>query len=173
MFEKFTKAARDTVTTAMAEATATHSPDVGPRHLLLGILTAGATPAREVLEGVGLDAAAVRADIRRDIELGESDAEALRSIGIDLDAVRANLGEPLEPSHTGRAKRPSFGRDAKKALELSLREAVLRKDRAITAEHLLLGILRGGEARTARLIAEHISARELRDALIGSMGNAA
>jgi hypothetical protein len=39
-----------------------------------------------------------------------------------------------------------FGPDAKKALELSLREALRLKDRHIGTEHLLLGLLRGGDS---------------------------
>jgi len=38
-----------------------------------------------------------------------------------------------------------FGRDAKKALELSLREALRLGDGCIGTEHVLLGLLRGGD----------------------------
>lgn len=179
MFEKFTKSARGAVSTAMEEAIAARSTQVDPRHLVLGILGGDETTARTVLEDAGLDAAAVRADLRGDgpageMELGAEDAEALKLIGIDLDAVRESLGHALDPRPAGRrGGRPSFGRDAKKVLELALREAVYRRDGAITAEHLLMGVLRGGESRTLRLIEQRVPARELRHRLEDSMGEAA
>ncbi|EST38166.1 hypothetical protein N566_08905, partial [Streptomycetaceae bacterium MP113-05] len=116
----------------------------------------------------------VRALVVRDTDtLGPGDAEALRTLGIDLDVRRrtdAAFGEgaldrPSEPDG-GRPRRGFvFGRDrsarpagrirftprAKKALELSLREALAVKDRHIGVEHVLLGLLRSDDRLTREL----------------------
>ncbi|WP_439646590.1 Clp protease N-terminal domain-containing protein [Streptacidiphilus jiangxiensis] len=47
-----------------------------------------------------------------------------------------------------------FTPDAKKALELSLREALAAKSREILPEHLLLGLI-SGDVPAARLLADH------------------
>ena len=41
--------------------------------------------------------------------------------------------------------RPRFARDTKKALELSLREAIRLRHNYIGTEHLILGLVRGGD----------------------------
>ncbi|WP_348537720.1 Clp protease N-terminal domain-containing protein, partial [Nocardia brasiliensis] len=45
-----------------------------------------------------------------------------------------------------------FTKDAKKVLELSLREALARKDKSIESGHVLLGILRAPNPTTERLL---------------------
>ncbi len=57
-----------------------------------------------------------------------------------------------------------FTPGAKKALELSLREAIAAGDREIGAEHVLLGVLREGGAETL-LRAVGAEPAMLRDAL--------
>jgi hypothetical protein len=47
-----------------------------------------------------------------------------------------------------------FGRDAKKALELSLREALRLGDGWIGTEHVLLGLLRGGDTVAVGMLTE-------------------
>jgi ATP-dependent Clp protease ATP-binding subunit ClpC len=77
-------------------------------------------------------------------------ARALRSVGIDADGLRAMLQPTIvddgEPGAKG-----GFTRYAREVLEGSLREAVERGDGFISADHLLLSLLRnpgGGAART-------------------------
>ncbi len=54
--------------------------------------------------------------------------------------IDRNLGGALP------AKRlPRFGRGSKKALELALREAIALRHNYIGTEHLLLGLVRGGD----------------------------
>jgi ATP-dependent Clp protease ATP-binding subunit ClpA len=57
-----------------------------------------------------------------------------------------------------------FTARAKKALELSLREAINLSQRDLRAEHLVLGLLREGDGVAARILAErgvtHAAARE-------------
>lgn len=80
------------------------------------------------------------------------DADALAALGIDLDAIRARADEVFGPGsldvptpserRRARAVRGRLTPDAKKVLELALREAVRLHDREITSAHLLLGVLR-------------------------------
>jgi ATP-dependent Clp protease ATP-binding subunit ClpA len=88
------------------------------------------------------------------------DADALATIGIDLDEVRSRVEEAfgpgaLERTRAGRRRfcraRP-FAPFAKRALELSLREALCRGDRYIGSEHVLLGLLRAGEGPAVKLL---------------------
>ena len=58
-------------------------------------------------------------------------------------------------------------------LELSLREALAHKDSVIGCEHLMLGILRGGDKLTEILIAEHVHTSQLRNAIVGLLDEAA
>ncbi|MBI4940698.1 MAG: hypothetical protein HY830_08125, partial [Actinobacteria bacterium] len=57
------------------------------------------------------------------------------------------------PGGAARGPIPS-GRDAKKALELSLREALRLGDGWIGTEHVLLGLLRDGDTVAAGMLAE-------------------
>ncbi|HET6635890.1 MAG TPA: Clp protease N-terminal domain-containing protein, partial [Streptomyces sp.] len=63
---------------------------------------------------------------------------------------------------------------AKKALELSLREAVARKDRHIGVEHVVLGLLRSDDSLT-RAMWERLDVRpsEARDEVLASLRRAA
>ena len=126
------------MTAAYAEA----DGQVGAEQLLIGI---AATPgrAREVLARHGATPDALRAAAR------PIDPEALAALGIDLDEIRrraeASFGPGALERGRRRGRRTRFTPEAKKALELSLREALRLGDREIGAEHVLLGLLRGGE----------------------------
>jgi ATP-dependent Clp protease ATP-binding subunit ClpA len=124
MFERFTDAARRVVVNAQVEARRLKHDYIGTEHILLGLLAEEETVA----------------------------AAALRELGISADAVRqqvvAMVGEgPAEP--TGHIP---FRPRAKKALELSLREALALKHNYIGPEHILLGILREGQGTAARAL---------------------
>ncbi|NUS42897.1 MAG: Clp protease [Mycobacteriaceae bacterium] len=169
MFEKFAKEARVAVIVAQEEAKDLGHPAVGPEHLVLGVLQRPEPRLRAMLDDVGMRHADVRACVaqqHRGDALGVDDAEALKAIGIDLDAVReslaANFGADVldrqPPSDRSRGwfgKRVyvPFTKDAKKSIELSLREALAHKDSVIAAEHLLLGVLRADNAACRAVIA--------------------
>ncbi|WP_449301273.1 Clp protease N-terminal domain-containing protein [Pseudonocardia hispaniensis] len=83
-----------------------------------------------------------------------SDAEALAVLGIDLDEVRRQAEETFGPGALDRTRAARqrgvrrwrgghipFHRTAKKALELSLREALRLRHTSIGTEHLLLALL--------------------------------
>jgi len=158
MFERFTPEAREVVVRARQAATELQHSSVGTEHLLLAMVESPG-PAGDVLRDSGLVAVDVRGEVRRLVSeappvLGPADAEALQSVGIDVDAVMARIEATFGPEALvapasgrrgwrGRRRRGGpFGPQAKKVLELSLREAVRLKDRQITSAHILLGLLR-------------------------------
>ncbi len=75
--------------------------------------------------------------------LGDEDAAALATIGIDLEEVLRRV-EP-EPGEERQRVRTRFSREAKKVLELSLREALALQHSYIGTEHILLGLVREGD----------------------------
>jgi ATP-dependent Clp protease ATP-binding subunit ClpA len=177
MFERFTDEARSAVVAAQEEARAMHAGHIGAQHLALGVARAPGRVAGPVLCGLGLDAASLRSALE-----GESDAEALASLGIDLDEVRrrveAAFGEGALEGATGQTCRRGrrlgggipFTADAKKALELSLREAIRLGDKHIGAEHVLLGTTRVREpALHAALRRRGRTADEVRGALLAAL----
>jgi ATP-dependent Clp protease ATP-binding subunit ClpA len=174
MLERFTVQARETVLRAREERRQLRHPHIGTEHLLLAMLSEDAGLAYAVLHEAGVDAATVRAQVRRLVGttpagFGEEDAAALRSVGIDLDAVLARIEEsfgpdaldPPPPAQPGRGllgrRRRASGRlspRARKVLELSLREALRLKHNHIGTEHILLGLIREGEGLAAKILTE-------------------
>ncbi|WP_433758697.1 Clp protease N-terminal domain-containing protein [Nocardia sp. CA-135398] len=171
MFERFSRSARTVIVIAQEDARELRAPKIEVEHVLLGLLAQGEPELKTLLEEAGLTHRDVLEGLGQQAKgqpLGAEDAEALRSIGIDLDAVRESLeatfGEdaleravPEERSRFGRGRDRNWGhipftRDAKKVLELGLREAMARKDRSIESGHLLLGILRAPNATTTRIL---------------------
>jgi ATP-dependent Clp protease ATP-binding subunit ClpA len=149
MFERFTADARSAVIGAQVVADQLRSDSIDSRHLLVALLDGGAVV--DPLRSVGLDPETVAAHARAAIAAGDVlDAEALASVGVDIEAVReraeATFGRGALDRGLHRRKRRRhhwpFTSDAKKALELSLREAIRLGDRHIDGAHLLLGILR-------------------------------
>jgi ATP-dependent Clp protease ATP-binding subunit ClpA len=154
MFERFTRDARDAVVGAQAAARSTGSRSIDSRHLLLALVEAEAS-AVAALRAVGVAPATLAAALRDDVRAGGLDAGALASVGIDLDAVRERADSVFGEGALDRGRRPPvkghipFTADAKKSLELALREAVrLRRNRIDTAM-LLLGLLRASGSGAA------------------------
>jgi prophage maintenance system killer protein len=124
MFRRFTDRARGVVQLAQEEARLLNHHYVGTEHLLLGLLREG--------EGVA--------------------AKALASLGISLEAVRAQVEELIGHGQSTPAGPIPFTPRAKKALALSLREALQLGHNYIGTEHLLLGLAREGEGVAAELL---------------------
>lgn len=166
MFERFTAPARGVVVQAQEESRALGHPFIGTEHLLLGLLTDEAGVGGTVLRSHGLTAAEIRESVQKAVGQCASpplDADALGSIGIDLDQVRRKAEKAFGPGalSRGRSRKGKgsaghipFTARAKKTLELSLREAVHRRDGFIGTEHLLLALLREGEGLAALLLGE-------------------
>jgi hypothetical protein len=179
MFERFTKDARSVVSLAVGDGEATGTVD--SVSLLLALAWqdpthdagAGALTLRDAgLDRARLEAAAATVD-RPDRPTPPApdgsgpadpvlDPAALASLGIDLDAIRARADDVFGPGaldtpvvaegRRGRSRRPRFSSDAKKVLELALREAVRLHDRQITSAHLLLGVLRDPRSPSGRTL---------------------
>ncbi|MEH1164426.1 Clp protease N-terminal domain-containing protein [Micromonospora sp. CPCC 205539] len=172
MFERFTDRARGVVKGAVQEARAEGQRPVGTEHLLLALLADEAGLASRVLTDAGVRADDLRGRIRRHtadggVGLGAADAAALREIGIDLAAIVARIEQSFGPDALREAvpaPRRRWGRRrhlggpfsprSKKALELSLREAIRLHHRHIGTEHILLGVLREGQGLGALVLIE-------------------
>lgn len=147
MFERFTTDARATVVKARAEARALQHPRIGSEHLLLGVLAQPEGRGQRALGHLRLDYATAREQLQ---EIASTeDTAALGQLGIDLDEVRRRAEASFGPGALDRRADPEpagtrLAPRAKRALELSLREAVRRGDRGIGTEHVVLGILREG-----------------------------
>jgi ATP-dependent Clp protease ATP-binding subunit ClpA len=163
MFERFTEDARAAVHGADRHADALRHGHIGTEHLLLALLDDPDGRAARILRGWSVTADWVRGEVERRVGRGapDIDADALATLGIDLDAVRERVERTFGPGALARSvcrgrpvtpERP-FTPRAKKALELSLREAVAAGDGFIGAEHLLLGLLREGHGVAARILA--------------------
>lgn len=199
MFERFTGGARQVVIVAQEQARQLGHRHIGSEHLLLGLLAEEHGVAAAVLQRSGLTLDGVRRDVVRLLgpcsdPLGDDDAAVLREIGIDLDAVRARVEEAFWPGAldqrpgsgrrrglwdrrgegTARSGHIPFTPRAKKALELSLREALRLKHRHIGTEHLLLGLLREGAGLAAQvLVGSGVALPELRQRVIEALDRAA
>jgi prophage maintenance system killer protein len=149
MFGRFTDRARRAIHLAQEEARLLRHGDIGTEHLLLGLLYEG--------EGVA--------------------AKALESLGISREDVRGQVKEIIGQGPGSPAGHIPFTPQAKKVLELSLREALALGHHCIGTEHLLLGLLREGKGVAAqalvRLGADHARVRErVLDLLAGECGQA-
>ncbi|CAM3985317.1 Clp protease N-terminal domain-containing protein [Nocardia ninae] len=193
MFERFTKSAKMAVVSAQEDARELRSSAIEIEHVLLGLLSQGEDDLKALLADVDITHDSVMSALAKRGKgepLGAEDAEALRSIGIDLDAVRETLAENFGEDALDRAapqeKRGLFGwgrggdfghipftRDAKKVLELSLREALARKDKTIESGHLLLAILRAPNQTTFGLLGGSDRIHELRPKVLALLDRAA
>lgn len=188
MFERFSRSARISVVLAQEDARELNSDEIRPEHLLVGVLQSAGRELSGVLGGFGVTADAIRNRLesadRPEDESFEADAEALRAIGIDLHAVRDAVDRNFGSGTYDNALRKSgrrgrrrghlpFTKPAKKVLQLALREALAHKDNWIGCEHIMLGILRGGDRFTLDLITDHVDAAQLRTAIVGLLDEAA
>jgi hypothetical protein len=130
MFERFTDKARNTVILAQEEARALRHDHIGTEHLLLGLL-------RET-DGAG--------------------ASALTSLGIGLAAARDRVAAAAAQAQGGSAPRQvalahiPFTPQAKRTLELALREALQLGHDYIGTGHILLGLVRDPACRGASIL---------------------
>jgi ATP-dependent Clp protease ATP-binding subunit ClpC len=117
MFQRFTDRARRVVVLAQHEARTLDHDHIGTEHILLGLIDEG--------QGVA--------------------TTALTSMGISLEdmrqAVRDTIGRGAQPPESGHIP---FTPQAKKVLELSLRESMQLGHEYIGTEHILLALIREG-----------------------------
>jgi ATP-dependent Clp protease ATP-binding subunit ClpA len=169
MFERFTKEARAAVVGAQEVARETSSRSIDTRHLLV-VLAESPGPTCRALRESGIDVETFAAKARADLRAGGLDGDALAGLGIDLDAIRRQADAVFGPNALERAGRTPRGHipftpDAKKALELALREAIRLRQKSIRTGHILLGILRGESPGRALLLQAGVDLDALRTAL--------
>jgi ATP-dependent Clp protease ATP-binding subunit ClpA len=126
LFERFTDRARRVVVLAQEEARLLNHNYIGTEHILLGLIHEG--------QGVA--------------------TLALESLGISPEALRAQVEERIGHGAEEPSGHLPFTPRAKKALELSLREALQLGHNYIGTEHLLLGLLRESEGVAAQVLVE-------------------
>lgn len=127
MFERFTDRARRAIVTAQEESRALHHTYIGPEHLLLAVTNP---------------------------EIGGLGVRMLTDLGITREQVRDQLGLVADPELEPPRGHIPFTPEAKKTLELSLREALQLSDSHIGTEHLVLGLIRQDEGPAARALRE-------------------
>jgi ATP-dependent Clp protease ATP-binding subunit ClpA len=181
VFERFTAQARSVVVDAQRDARELDQPTIGTALLLLGVAEAPTTAGSRALRTLGVGAAEIRDDISRaaapERAFSDEDEDALRSVGIDLDEVRRSVEEAfgqgaLDRGRGARAGHIPFTRGAKKALELSLREALALGHKHIGTEHLLLGLVRDERCSAARLLAARgFDAARVRSGILREIAN--
>jgi len=182
MFEKFTVSARRVVVLAQEDARERKQAQIRTENLLLSLYAApGEAVAAGVLRAAGLEQAEVEAEVERLArEERAPDAAKLASLGIDLDEVRRaaeeNFGPgALERTRAGKQRRMlghiPFDGATKKALELSLREAVGLKHKHLGTEHILLGLF-ASEAGAAHhiMVAKGLTLDGVRAAVAEAVG---
>lgn len=130
MFERFTPDARIVIANAQRVAEQQHSPFIRRHHMLIALL----------------DSAEANGVVQ----------DAFDDAGVDRSGLRAKLLASLAATETpdDAAGSPAFTREAKKAIELSLREALTLGHNHIADYHLLLGILRDAEGALADVLEE-------------------
>jgi hypothetical protein len=122
---RFTKRAHRVLEAARLNARELGSSEVLPGHLAFGLIS----------EPDGLA------------------ARAIVALGVPLEELRATLTAQLGGhGRKSRRGRTGFSRDAKKTIELALREALHLGHNYIGTEHLLLGMLRNDGETTTRLL---------------------
>ncbi|MFD4974878.1 Clp protease N-terminal domain-containing protein [Streptomyces sp. NPDC058424] len=112
-FSRYTSRARKVVMAAHEEAKAAGSAEGTPAHLVLGLLTEPEAMA----------------------------AQAVEAQGVTLDAVREAASAALPPASADAPELVPYGSAAKKALELTFREALRLGHNYIGTEHILLALL--------------------------------
>lgn len=147
MFERFSGDARATVVEAQTHARERGDDAIDAVHLLLALAHQPGGVAAGALAAVGVTPDAVDRHAAAPGARDDLDGPALASLGIDLDAVRARTdaafgaGALDRRRHARRGHLP-FTKEAKKTLELSLREAVRVGSRSIDSGHVLLALVR-------------------------------
>jgi ATP-dependent Clp protease ATP-binding subunit ClpA len=112
-FSRFTLRARNAVMAAQNEAHAAGNDEIGPGHLVLGLL---AEP----------DAIAARAIVEQ---------------GVPLETVRAAVSASLPPAAAEVPALIPFDQPGRKALELTFRQALRMGHNYVGTEHILLALL--------------------------------
>lgn len=128
LFTRFDSEARATVQAAVAYAHKLKSAEINTLHVVMALAAGGSGPAHRVINDLSGSAEQVAGDAADSIE---------------------------GPERPRKVKHLPFSNDAKKLLELSLREAVRAKSRHIGTEHILLAVLRDRRTAGAKVLEDN------------------
>lgn len=170
MFERFAADARETVVGAQEVARSRGDDSIDAAHLLLSLARQDGGAGAAALAAVGVDADALERHVDSARRHDTLDGPALAALGIDLDEIRARTDATFGPGaldragdderRRGRRNRRShipFTPEAKKALELSLREAVHEGSRTIDSGHVLAAVARAKGSTAHRALADALA----------------
>jgi ATP-dependent Clp protease ATP-binding subunit ClpA len=142
LFERFTEPARQVLVRAQDEARALRHAEIAPEHVLLGLLREEDGIAASVLGSLRLTLVDLRERVR----------------GAEAGVVPEGQ-LPHSP-------------EAKKVLELALREALSLGHNYIGTEHILLGLVRENEGVVARILLDlGADADKIRNEIIGHLSS--
>jgi ATP-dependent Clp protease ATP-binding subunit ClpA len=165
VFGRFTEPAHRVLDLAREEAEWCGHRDLGPEHVLLGVLAEGQSRAAQLLRSHGLEMAATRAALAHLADQGvvpaprSGDAELLGALGIDLDTLRRDTEQSFGFRAVGEAtwrvtrRRRWRGRRvvwtplcgppffAKRAVQLASEQARALAHGEVRPDHLLLGVM--------------------------------
>jgi len=161
MFEQFTAEARQAVHLARSEARVLEGSTIGCEHLLVGLAHGRTGPAADALKAAGLSPARLRAMAPSQQAAEPLDADSLALLGIDLDQVRRAAEASFGPGALDQpSRRPRRARlrarmtpEARKAIELALRNAQRTHAGAVSAGHILIGMLDQDDNGALRMLA--------------------
>jgi ATP-dependent Clp protease ATP-binding subunit ClpC len=140
MFERFTDRSRRVLVYAQEQARDLNDAFMGTEHILLGL----------ILEADGVA------------------AKVLSSAGVTYDAAREKVAETRDAIADAVPSSPPFTPQAKKVLELSLREALQLGHNYIGTEHILLGLVREGSDVGAHILQDlGVELAQLRESISG------
>jgi hypothetical protein len=126
MFGRFTDEARRVLDLAQEAARTLNHNRIGTEHILLGLV--------HEREGIA--------------------AKALESLGISLQAVHQQVEQITGQGQDMPSRHAQYTLRAKKALDLSMREALQLGHHHIGTEHILLGLLRESDGPAAQVLTE-------------------
>jgi ATP-dependent Clp protease ATP-binding subunit ClpC len=126
MFERFNDQSRRAIVLGQEEAARFQHNYIGTEHLLAGLAREKRSVARRALE----------------------------SAGITLDAVRGGIETVVGRGQQAPPRHIPFTPEAKKSLELSLREAMRLGHNYIGTGHLLLGLISVSDSAAVRVLGE-------------------
>lgn len=157
MFERLTTSARQVLRASQDAAVSLGHDFIGAEHLLLGLMATDCV-AGQVLREQGADLERMRAETVRQLEIsgtgasnGQAARDALSAIGVDLAQIQRHADAAFGEG-AFRFPRPGWSVEAKKALQRALAEAVNQGKQGIETEHLLLGVLGGGEGVAVQVL---------------------
>src|SRR5437016_5962453 len=145
MYERFTDRARKVMQLANQEAQRLNHADIGPEHILLGLVKEGSGVAANVLKNLDIDLRKIRLEVEK---LVQSSPE---------------VGTPGKLPQTPRAK---------KVIEYSIEEARNLNHNYVGTEHLLLGLLREQEGVAAQVLMNlGLKLEDVREEVLNLLGH--